>query len=219
MRTLRVLVAVLVVGLLAGWALLLVYLVHWIRERYGRGGPMPFTQARELLHPLRRWIHPERSTLERFRLKAGDTVLELGPGPGYFSIEAGRMVGPEGRLLCLDVQPPMVGLLRERLEEQGVANAHPMAADALNLPLADDSVDAAFLVTVLGEIPDRPRALVELRRVLKPGGVLSIMEHLTDPDYQLEDSVRDLCRASGFDVLDHTRQRLGFTMCFTAPEP
>jgi hypothetical protein len=38
-----------------------------------------------------------------------------------------------------------------------------------------------------------------------------------DPDYQLEDSVRDLCRASGFEVLEHSRERLGYTMCFTAP--
>lgn len=178
---------------------------------------MPFSEAGHLMHPLRRWIHPERSTVERFRLKPGDTVLELGPGPGYFSVEASRVVGPKGMLLCLDIQAPMLDLLRERLEERGVANAHLMVADAQNLPLADNSVDEAFLVTVLGEIPDRPQALVELRRVLKPGGVLSIMEHLTDPDYQLDANVRDLCRTCGFDLLDHTRQRLGYTMCFAAP--
>ena len=83
--------------------------------------------------------------------------------------------------------------------------------------LADDSVDAAFLFTVLGEIPDRARAMRELRRILKPGGVLSISESLIDPDYQLEDSVRDLCRASGFEVLNHSRQPLGYTMSFAAP--
>jgi SAM-dependent methyltransferase len=215
MRVLRILLVVLV----AGWALLCVYIVQWFRERYGRGGPMPFSEAGHLMHPLRGLIHPVRSTLEKFHLKAGDTVLELGPGVGYFSGEASRMVGLEGRLLCLDVQAPMVGALRQRLEEQGIANAHPMIGDALNLPLADDSLDAAFLVSVLGEIPDRAKALAELRRVLKPGGVLSISEYLGDPDYQFEDAVRDLCRASGFDILDHSRQRLGYTMCFAAPWP
>ncbi|MGB6836840.1 MAG: methyltransferase domain-containing protein [Dehalococcoidia bacterium] len=158
-----------------------------------------------------------RSTLEKFRLKAGDTVLELGPGPGYFSVEGSRMVGPEGRLVCLDIQPPMIGVLRQRLEEQQVANAHPMVGDAVNLPLADSSVDVAFLVAVLGEVPDRPGAMAELRRVLRPGGVVSFMETLTDPDYMFQDSLRDLCRASGFDILDHSRQFLGYTMCFTAP--
>ncbi len=217
MRALRVLIPVPLVVLLAGWALLSLYFVQWLRERYGHGGPCPASQAGHLLHPLRRLIHPLRPTLERFRLKPGDTVLELGPGPGYFSVEAGRMVGSEGRVLCLDIQPDMIGILRDRLEQQRVASAHPMVGDALSLPLVDNSVDAAFLAGVLGEIPDRPRALAELRRVLSPGGVLAIMETLEDPDYQFEDSVRDLCRASGFDVLDHTRQRLGYTMCFTAP--
>jgi len=215
MRVLRVLLVL----LLAAGAFLFVYVVQWFRDRHARGGPIPFSQARILEHPLRPLIHPVRSTLEKFRFKPGDTVLELGPGIGYFTVEACRMVGPEGRLLCLDIQPPMIGALRGRLDERNVTNAHPMLADALSLPLADDSVDAAFLVTVLGEIPDRPQAMAELRRVLRPGGVLSISESLGDPDYQLEDSVRDLCRATGFDVLGHSRQPLGYTMCFAAPPP
>ncbi len=217
MRRLRILLVV----LFAGWALLclyiILYVVQWIRERHGRGGPMPFSEAPHLLHPLRRWIHPVRSTLERFHLKPGDALLELGPGLGYFTVEAGRMVGPEGRVLCLDLQPPMLAALRQRLEEQRVANAHPMVGDAVNLPLPDGSVDAAFLAAVLGEIPDRPQALGELRRVLKPGGVLSFLETLTDPDYMFQDSLRDICRASGFRFLEQSPQILGYTMCFAAP--
>lgn len=126
MRALKVLLVV----LLGGWALLSVYVFVWFRERYGRGGPMPFRRAWILVNPLRRWYHPVRPTLEEFRLKAGDTVLELGPGPGYFTVEASRMVGPQGRLLCVDVQPPMLSMLRQRLEEQGAVNAHPLVGDA-----------------------------------------------------------------------------------------
>ncbi|NIN10709.1 MAG: methyltransferase domain-containing protein [Gemmatimonadales bacterium] len=210
-------VKILLVALLAAGGFLFVYVVQWLGERHARRGPMPFSQASKLEHPLRPLIHPQRSTLEKFGFKPGDTVLELGPGIGYFAVEASRMVGPEGRLLCLDIQRGMISGLLKRLDEHGAANAHPMVGDALNLPLAGDSADAAFLFTVLGEIPDRPRAVAELRRVLKPGGVLSISESLMDPDYQLQDSVRDLCRASGFEVLDHSRQPLGYTMCFAAP--
>jgi len=213
MRALRVLL----VALLAVGGFLFVYVVQWFGERHARRGPIPFSQASILEHPLRPLLHPRRATLEKFRLKRGDAVLELGPGIGYFTVEACRMVGPDGRLLCLDIQPQMIGALCGRLDEHGATNAQPMVGNALSLPLADDSVDAAFLVTVLGEIPDRPRAIAELRRVLRPGGVLSFSESLMDPDYQLEDSVRDLCRASGFEVLDHSRERLGYTMCFAAP--
>jgi ubiquinone/menaquinone biosynthesis C-methylase UbiE len=192
------------------------YLVDWYLVRYRRRGPMPFAQAGTLRNPLRPLIHPVRRTLERSHVERGATVLELGPGTGYFSVEASRIVGPGGRLLCLDIQPPMLAELSEHLRDAGVTNVGLLLADATRLPLADGSVDTAYLVAVLGEIPDRPQALRDLRRVLRRGGVLSITETLTDPDYQLEDSVRDLCRASGFEPLEHVRGLLGYTMNFRA---
>lgn len=189
----------------------------WVRERYGRGGPIPPSQAFMLLSPQRSLLHPAAEMVRSFRVREGDTVLELGPGPGYFSIEASRVVGPGGRVLCVDVQPGMVSILRERLDEAHAARALPIVGDGVQLPLRDGCIDAAYLVTVLGEIPDRPRAMAELRRVMKRGGVLSIMESLGDPDYQLEASVRDLCEAYGFFVLELRRQRLGYTLSFSAP--
>jgi len=205
-----------VYGLIALWALASLYVFVWIRERYGRGGPIPVSQAGMLLHPLRGWLQPVRPVLDKFGLRPGATVLELGPGPGYFSVEAARIVGPEGRIVCLDLQPGMLQMLAGRLGEASVRNACPLAGDATRLPLAAASVDAAFLVTVLGEIPDRPQALAELRRVLKPGGVLSFSESLTDPDYVFQASLRDLCRAMGFRELSCSGERLGYTMTFAA---
>jgi SAM-dependent methyltransferase len=192
------------------------YLVNWYLVRYQRRGPMPFAEAGTLRNPLRGLIHPVRRTLERARVEPGATVLEVGPGTGYFSVEASRMIGGGGRLLCLDIQRPMLAELAEHLREAGVINADLLLGNATRLPLADDSVDSAYLVAVLGEVPDRPQALWELRRVLRRGGVLSITETLTDPDYQLEDSVRDVCRAVGFEPLEHVRGLLGYTMTFRA---
>ena len=206
-----------VYGLVALWALLSLYVFVWIRERYGRGGPIPVSQAGTLLHPLRGWLQPVRPILDKFGLERGATVLELGPGPGYFSVEAARIVGPGGRIICLDIQPGMLQMLAGRLEEASVTNAQPLVGDATRLPLADGSVDAAYLVTVLGEIPDRVQALRELQRVLKPGGVLSFSESLTDPDYVFQASLRDLCRAMGFRELSCSGERLGYTMTFAPP--
>ena len=189
----------------------------WYVERFRRRGPIPFCQAGTLRSPARSLLHPVRRTLERSHVEPDATVLELGPGTGYFSVEASRIVGPSGRLLCLDIQPQMLAELAGHLREAGVANAGLLLGAATRLPLADDSVDTAYLVAVLGEIPDRPQALAELRRVLRSGGVLSITETLTDPDYQFEDTVRDVCRATGFETLDHHRGLLGYTMSFRAP--
>ena len=200
-------------------ALLALFAWLWVRERYGRGGPFPAKDALSLLNPMRGRLQPIEPTLRTFRVQEGHTVLELGPGPGYFTIGASSAVGPSGRVICVDVQPAMLSILRERLQDAQVANARLVAGDAVRLPLVDGCVDEAFLITVLGEIPDRPRAMAELRRVLKAGGVLSVVETFTDCDYQLEDSVRDLCRAFGFEVIDHERRRLGYTLCFAAPGP
>jgi ubiquinone/menaquinone biosynthesis C-methylase UbiE len=71
-------------------------------------------------------------------------------------------------------------------------------ASASALPLDDASVDRAFLITVLPEIPDPARALVELRRVLKPDGVFSITEEFLDPDYLFAVETKHLVEAAGF---------------------
>ena len=192
------------------------YVWSWVRDRYSGRGPIPYSAAGILHNPLRRLVHPVRRTLEQSHVEPGATVLELGPGTGYFSIEASRIIGAGGRLLCLDIQRPMLVDLAGRLRQAGVANADLILADATHLPLVDDVVDAAYLFTVIGEVPDRPQALLELRRVLRSGGVLSFTESLTDPDYQFEASLRDVCRASGFEPREHTRGLLGYTMNFRA---
>jgi ubiquinone/menaquinone biosynthesis C-methylase UbiE len=189
----------------------------WFREREGRGGPIPVSQAAGLTLPVRTLLDPVRHTLELFRLTSGQTVLEIGPGPDYFTPEAARIVGPSGRVVCVDLQPGMLALLQKRLRDRRVANAVPVAADATRLPLAERSVDAAYLVAVFGEIPDRPTALAELRRVLKPGAPLSFLETLRDSDYVYVDTMKDLCRAYGFQLVEQRRRFLGYTMTFAAP--
>jgi ubiquinone/menaquinone biosynthesis C-methylase UbiE len=197
------------------WAAASALFLYWLSQRYKGTRACPYGLRWMLDNlPRRRVVHPLRSTVDSFRVDRARTVLELGPGPGYFSVEVARRLGPGGRLLCVDIQPKMITALRRRLQREAVANALPLVGNALALPLADRSVDGAFLVTVLGEVPDRLKALAELRRVLKPGGILSITETLPDPDYQFPDVVRDLCRASGFRLLEHHRRFFGFTMNF-----
>ncbi len=203
-----------------GWAiasaLATVAIIVWFRERYART-VFPASSAKSLLVPAREWLMPVRKTLERFHINEGDTVLELGPGPGYFSIAASRIVGPAGRVLCLDVQPEMTAILGERLRSESVTTAQPLVGDAMHLPLANSSVHKALLIAMLGEIPDRLAAMTELRRVIKRGGVLGFTETLTDPDYAFMSELDDLCRAFGFEKLESHGQLLGYTSTFAAP--
>jgi ubiquinone/menaquinone biosynthesis C-methylase UbiE len=81
----------------------------------------------------------------------------------------------------VDVQQEMLDHTMRRAAEQGIANISPVRADARALPFEDDSFDGAYLVTVLGEIPDQDAALRELRRVVRPGGRIVVGELFGDP--------------------------------------
>jgi ubiquinone/menaquinone biosynthesis C-methylase UbiE len=147
--------------------------------------------------------------LTDFGIGSGQTVVEIGPGTGFYSVEAARRVGSGGRLLCLDLQEPMLGRTRARVAAARL-RAHVVQADALALPLRSGSADHVFLVTVLGELPDRPTALAEIRRVLRPGGHLSVSEQLPDPDFLTPGTLRRELRVAGF-VEERTRGWLCYT--------
>ena len=167
-----------------------------LAARMGRSMPCPSALAWMLDHPLRRRF--KRVTMDRVGIRPGECVLELGPGPGAFTVDAARRVGLEGRLVAVDIQPEMIARVEARVREAGLDNVETHVRSAYDLPLEDDSVDRAFLITVLPEIPDRARALAELRRVLKPGGVLSVTEQFTDPDYRFSFETLRTVEAAGF---------------------
>jgi ubiquinone/menaquinone biosynthesis C-methylase UbiE len=163
----------------------------WDRAR-GRLDPVPcpFAEAAVLESSPRAWIASPKKILGAFGLAPGDRVLEIGPGIGYYSIEAVRRVGANGRLYCLDVQRDMLRETRRRLRAADCDNAGFLHASAERLPLRSGSLDHVFLITVLGEIPDRAAALAEIRRVLRSGGRLSICEQLPDPDFVTRRTLR-----------------------------
>ncbi len=133
------------------------------------------------------WVQAPHPVITRERLKQilephpGEKILEVGPGTGYYSLDVADWVAPDGTLEILDVQQEMLDHTMERAKERAITNIHPNLADATEMPFEDDSFDSAYLVTVLGEIPDQDAALRELRRVLKPGGRLIVGELFGDP--------------------------------------
>lgn len=112
--------------------------------------------------------------------KPGERMLEIGPGTGLFTLPVARALGDEGRLEILDVQQEMLDHSLREARRAGVTNVGAVCGDARRLPYPSEHFDAAFLVTVLGEIPDQDRALSELSRTLKPSGRLVVGEFLID---------------------------------------
>jgi uncharacterized protein len=150
-------------------------------QRLKGPGAYPVEYASWLLNPLRYLIIPPGRIIDRLRLRATDRVLEVGCGPGFFSPHVARRLSA-GHLMLLDSQPPMLELARRRLEKKGVANFTALAGSAQSLPFADAVFDVVFMVTVLGEVPDRAAAVREAARVLRPGGLFSATEAAGDPD-------------------------------------
>jgi ubiquinone/menaquinone biosynthesis C-methylase UbiE len=173
-------------------------LITRLAARFGHSAPCPASLSWLVNNPLRRWY--TRPLLDWVGIRSGERVLELGPGPGTFTVEAARRVGPEGQLIAVDIQPQMVAQVEKQVQGAGLSNVETHIAGAYSLTLEDGSVDRAFLVTVLPEIPDRMSALDELRQVLRPGGVLSVTEEFTDPDYLFAPETIRLVEAAGFEL-------------------
>ena len=133
------------------------------------------------------WVEAPHPFITRSRLREileprpGERLLELGPGTGYYSLPVAEWLSPGGALDVLDIQQEMLDHTMRRATEQGIANITPTRADARELPFDEDSFDGAYLVTVLGEIPDQGAALRELRRVVRPGGRIVVGELFGDP--------------------------------------
>lgn len=108
-------------------------------------------------------VEQRARTREMLGTAAGETVLDLGCGPGHLAVE----LAATARVVAVDREPGMLAATRERADGLGVGLAQ---AEATALPLADASVDLAAAVQVLEYVPDIARALAELHRVLRPGG-------------------------------------------------
>ncbi len=145
--------------------------------------PMPQWMANAIDNPLRRKIQPPDETAFRHGIEPGMRVLEVGPGNGTYTMAAARRLGPEGALVTIDIEPKMIERVQLRIGADRVTNIDARVADAYDLPFDDDSFDLVYMITVINEIPDIPRALREFHRVLKPTGTLVFSELLIDPDY------------------------------------
>jgi ubiquinone/menaquinone biosynthesis C-methylase UbiE len=155
-------------------------------QRFWVEAPHPFithARLREILEPV-----------------PGERVLEVGPGTGYYALPAATWLGPDGRLDVLDIQQEMLDHTLRRAAEEGIETISPVRADAREMPYPDDAFDAAYLVTVLGEIPDQDAALRELRRVVRPGGRIVVGELFGDPHMVTQRALRERASAAGLTV-------------------
>jgi ubiquinone/menaquinone biosynthesis C-methylase UbiE len=124
---------------------------------------------------LRKLFHNSGKILKSYIVE-GNTVLDIGPGMGYFSIPIAKMVGEKGKVIAADVQPEMLRALRKRGKKAGVEKQiipHLCKADSLGLDMQFDFILAFWMVH---EVPNHLAFFEEIKLLLKPSGKFLLSE-------------------------------------------
>ena len=110
------------------------------------------------------------------RVETGERVLDLGCGAGTDTLVAAQMVGPEGRVVGIDMTPEMLAKARTAAAELGAANVELLEAEAERLPFPDGSFDVVISNGVIDLIPDKDAVFAEIFRVLAEGGRIQVAD-------------------------------------------
>jgi ubiquinone/menaquinone biosynthesis C-methylase UbiE len=162
-----------------------------------------------LASPIRKLMqHPQR-ILEPY-VRAGMTVLEPGPGMGFFTLELARLVGPNGRVVAVDVQPRMIEGLKRRAGRAGLLDridARLAPSETMALGAYEGAIDFVLAFAVVHELPSAATFFAEAARAMKPGASLLLAEpagHVKDEDFRTE---LELAARTGLSVADRPEIR------------
>jgi ubiquinone/menaquinone biosynthesis C-methylase UbiE len=164
----------------------------------------PVERAGILDSRIRRWLQNPRKILEP-HIKEGMTVLDIGCGPGLFSIEMAQMVGKTGRVIASDLQEGMLQKLRDKIkgtELEERITLHKCEEDKISVPEHVDFVLAFYMVH---EIPNQENFFAEMRSILRPDGRMLIVEPLFRVSGKAFAATIQKARDAGFSEVERPR--------------
>ncbi len=135
----------------------------------------PVKRAGSLDNRIRRWFQDPRKILGPY-IKEGMTVLDMGCGPGFFSSELAKMVGPSGRVIASDLQEGMLQKLKEKIQGTELEERIKLHKSEKNKIGLSEDVDFVLAFYMLHEIPNRDEFFKEIKELLKPNGQIFIVE-------------------------------------------
>jgi len=152
------------------------------------------------------------NVLTKMGIQKGLTVLEIGCGPGFFTIPAARIV-EECNIYALDLSPLMIENVKKKVKKQRLENVKTITATASNIGLEDESIDLIFCIDVLSDITDIDSTLQEMYRILKFNGILSVFEPHTgfEPGaWKPDKSIKELTATGLFSLHERDDRILKF---------
>jgi ubiquinone/menaquinone biosynthesis C-methylase UbiE len=159
--------------------------------------------------PVRRWRQDPRQILSPY-VRPGMTVLEPGPGMGFFTLDLLRMVGSNGRVIAVDIQPKMLDRLKRRAAQAGLASrldARLSPSESMGIAELQNQIDFTLAFAVVHEFPSSANFFTEVSLASKSGATLLLAEpsgHVRTAEFEAE--IKDAV-ASGFKVEDRTSIR------------
>lgn len=153
--------------------------------RHADNRPMPgiFFWAMAAMFKIRDWVKPRRLLLDEVPLRIGDTVLDYGCGPGAYIAPLAERVGDRGTVIAVDIHPLAIQRVAALAKRRGLDNVRTYQTDGVHLQgVNDGSVDVVLLCDVFHMLGDQAGVLAEIRRVLRPDGVLVVNDPHMDPD-------------------------------------
>jgi ubiquinone/menaquinone biosynthesis C-methylase UbiE len=172
-----------------------------------------------LANRLRKLLQNPRRILAPY-VQPGMVVLDVGSAMGFFSLPMARMVGPKGKVVCVDVQPKMLDVLRRRAARAGLAGrieTHVSTENSIGLHGWDNRFDFALAFAMLHEVGDPVNFLHEIYQLLKPGAPLLLTEptgHVSRSDF---DHTLAHARKEGYMITSHPPIRLAYVVLLTKP--
>ncbi len=170
-----------------------------------------------LASPIRRlWHKPER--LLGPHIRPGMTILEIGPGMGFFTLPMARMAGPTGKVVCVDVQAGMLDRLRRRAQKAGLADrieTRLCRADSLAVDDLAGRFDLVLAFAVVHEVPDTEGLFRQIHQGLRPGGVCLVAEprgHVKQEDFR---NMVCIAQSLGLDVTARPTIRSSLSVLLT----
>lgn len=141
------------------------------RGRYGNPADLQAMVKRQLDPARAAWQKPA-AVVRALGLRPGQVVVEIGPGPGFFTPRLARAVGPRGRVYAVDPEPAMLEHLRERLAARRLTNVTPVLGAPGDPLLPDSLADVVLIVNAYHHFDDGPAYLRRAARLLRRGGRL-----------------------------------------------
>lgn len=171
----------------------------------------PVELAGSLDNRIRRWFQDPRKILGPY-IKDGMTVLDMGCGPGFFSIELAKMVGQSGRVIASDLQEGMLQKLRNKIQGTELEERITLHKCEKNKMGVSEGVDFVLAFYMLHEIPNQEAFFNEIKSILKPNGQVFIVEppfHVSKTGF--EETIRK-ARDAGFTLIERPKVLLSKSM-------